>query len=53
MSQIGIIQLTVEEIRIEESWINNAQKNPKGFEPLYNRYYEAILGFIYKRIFAS
>ncbi|MFY0687247.1 MAG: RNA polymerase sigma factor [Cyclobacteriaceae bacterium] len=33
----------------EQQWIRNAQKDIKGFEPLYNRYYEAVFRFLFRR----
>lgn len=40
---------TDSEIKQEFALILQAQKNPKYFEPLYNRYFKAIYLFIYKR----
>lgn len=34
----------------EQAWIQAAQQDTRKFEPLYNRYYEAIFRFIYQRI---
>lgn len=33
----------------EQQWIAEAQRDPQSFEPLYNRYYEEIFRFIYRR----
>ena len=35
---------------IEQKQIEEAKKNPQGFEPLYKKYYERILRFVYKRM---
>ncbi len=35
---------------IEKQQIEEAKKNPQGFEPLYKKYYERILRFVYKRM---
>ncbi|CAN5340093.1 sigma-70 family RNA polymerase sigma factor [soil metagenome] len=34
----------------EQAWVLAAQQDTRQFEPLYNRYYEAIFRFIYQRI---
>ena len=34
----------------EATLIGIAQKNPKGFEPLYNAYFEQIYRFVYQRV---
>lgn len=34
----------------EQAWILAAQQDSRKFEPLYNRYYEAIYRFIYQRV---
>ena len=41
---------TEDKLLIELKWIKYAQENPRGFEPLYNKYYEQILRYIYQRI---
>ncbi len=33
----------------EQQWIAEAQQDPQRFEPLYNRYYDEIFRFIYRR----
>ncbi len=33
----------------EQHWIAEAQRDPQCFEPLYNRYYDEIFRFIYRR----
>jgi len=35
---------------IEQRQIEEAQKDPRFFEPLYKKYYERILRFVYKRM---
>jgi len=40
---------TQEQILNESDEIAAAQKDPVKFEPLYNRYYSRILGFVYQR----
>lgn len=40
---------TREQMLSEHDEIVAAQKEPVKFEPLYNRYYERILGFVYQR----
>ena len=35
---------------IEEKQIEEAKKDPQGFGPLYKKYYERILRFVYKRM---
>lgn len=34
----------------EQAWIMAAQQDSRKFEPLYNRYYEAIYRFVYQRV---
>lgn len=41
---------TEDKLLLELKWIKYAQENPRGFEPLYNKYYEQILRYIYQRI---
>ncbi|MGI9544045.1 MAG: RNA polymerase sigma factor [Cyclobacteriaceae bacterium] len=36
-------------LAIEREWIKEAKKDPKRFSPLYDRYFEAIFIFIYRR----
>ncbi len=38
-----------EEIRKEQAWIEAAQRNPKHFDKLYDRYFEGIFNFIFRR----
>lgn len=38
------------EIKQEEEYINAAKKDPKGFEPLYKKYFEQIFRFVYQRL---
>jgi RNA polymerase sigma-70 factor (ECF subfamily) len=42
--------ITPEQILAEQQEVEAAQSEPARFEVLYNRYYEAILGFVYKRV---
>jgi RNA polymerase sigma-70 factor (ECF subfamily) len=37
-------------IEIEKRWIEAAKADPAGFRPLYDKYYEPILKFIYRRL---
>ncbi|HXB40494.1 MAG TPA: sigma-70 family RNA polymerase sigma factor [Bacteroidia bacterium] len=39
-----------EDPHLEEKQIEEAKKNPQSFEPLYKKYYERILRFVYKRM---
>ena len=41
---------TEDKLLKELKWIKYAQKDPRGFEPLYSKYYEQILRYIYQRI---
>ncbi len=41
---------TEDKLMKELKWIKYAQENPRGFEPLYNKYYEQILRYVYQRI---
>lgn len=50
MSTNPIYHHTEDKLLKELKWIKYAQKNPRGFEPLYNKYYEQILRYIYQRI---
>ncbi len=34
----------------EQAWVMAAQQDSRKFEPLYNRYYEAIYRFVYQRV---
>lgn len=34
----------------EQAWVLAAQQDSRKFEPLYNRYYEAIYRFVYQRV---
>lgn len=38
-----------EQIMQEQSWVEAAQKNPDKFDKLYDRYFEGIFNFIYRR----
>lgn len=50
MSTNPIYHHTEDKLLNELQWIRYAQENPRGFEPLYNKYYEQILRYIYQRI---
>ncbi|MGB1104113.1 MAG: RNA polymerase sigma factor [Crocinitomicaceae bacterium] len=50
MSTNPIYHHTEDKLLKELKWIKYAQKDPRGFEPLYNKYYEQILRYIYQRI---
>lgn len=50
MSTNPIYHHTEDKLLKELKWIKYAQENPRGFEPLYNKYYEQILRYIYQRI---
>lgn len=41
---------TKREIKTEHQEIEEAKKNPKNFEILYNRYYEQIFRYLYSRV---
>jgi RNA polymerase sigma-70 factor (ECF subfamily) len=41
---------TEDKLQKELKWIQYAKENPRGFEPLYTKYYEQILRYIYQRI---
>ena len=38
-----------EQISQEQAWVEAAQKNPEQFNKLYDRYFEGIFSFIYRR----
>ena len=42
--------LTSEQIDSEEKLIRAAQENPRDFEPLYKRYFERIVRYVYHRV---
>jgi len=50
MSTNPIYHHTEDKLLKELKWIMYAQKDPRGFEPLYSKYYEQILRYIYQRI---
>ncbi len=37
------------DLQDEQQWIAEAKRDPQSFEPLYNRYYDEIFRFIYRR----
>ena len=41
---------TEDKLQKELQWVNYAKENPRGFEPLYNKYYEQIFRYIYQRM---
>lgn len=41
---------TEDKLRIELQWVKQAKEDPRGFEPLYNKYYEQIFRYIYQRM---
>ena len=50
MSTNPIYHHTEDKLLKELKWIKYAQKDPRGFERLYSKYYEQILRYIYQRI---
>ncbi|HXB11752.1 MAG TPA: sigma-70 family RNA polymerase sigma factor [Bacteroidia bacterium] len=42
--------VTPEQMLIEQQQVEGAKAEPAKFEALYNRYYEPILSFVYKRV---
>ncbi|MGK7397905.1 MAG: RNA polymerase sigma factor [Candidatus Cyclobacteriaceae bacterium M3_2C_046] len=41
--------LDQDQIQQEQDWINLAKKDPAQFKMLYDKYFEAIFGFVYRR----
>ena len=41
---------TEDKLRKELQWVKQAKEDPRGFEPLYNKYYEQIFRYIYQRM---
>lgn len=41
---------TEDKLMQELKWVKYAKEDPKGFEPLYNKYYEQIFRYIYQRM---
>ena len=41
---------TEDKLMKELQWVKYAQEDPRGFEPLYNKYYEQIFRYIYQRM---
>ena len=41
---------TEDKLMQELQWIKRAKDDPRGFEPLYNKYYEQIFRYIYQRM---
>ncbi len=50
MSLNPVYHHSEEKLLKELEWVKYAQKDPKGFEPLYNKYYEQIFRYIYQRM---
>lgn len=46
----SIYHQTESKLLQEREWVQYAKKDPRGFEPLYNKYYEQIFRYIYQRI---
>ena len=46
----SIYHQTEDKLLKELKWIKYAKENPRGFEPLYNKYHEQIFRYIYQRI---
>lgn len=41
---------TEDKLMKELQWVKYAKEDPRGFEPLYNKYYEQIFRYIYQRM---
>jgi RNA polymerase sigma-70 factor (ECF subfamily) len=50
MSVNPVYHHSEEKLLKELEWVKYAQTNPRGFEPLYNKYYEQIFRYIYQRM---
>lgn len=50
MTDTASYHLTAEQIDSEEKLIKAAQDNPRNFEPLYKRYFQRIVNYIYHRV---
>jgi RNA polymerase sigma-70 factor (ECF subfamily) len=50
MSVNPIYHHTEDRLKEELKWVQFAKKDPRGFEPLYNKYYEQIFRYIYQRM---
>lgn len=50
MSINPVYHHTEDKLKKEHQWIVQAQKNPEGFAPLYNKYYEQIFRYVYQRM---
>jgi len=46
----SIYHHTEDRLMQELQWIKRAKDDPRGFEPLYNKYYEQIFRYIYQRM---
>lgn len=50
MSINPIYHHTEDRLQEELKWVQFAKTDPRGFEPLYNKYYEQIFRYIYQRM---
>jgi RNA polymerase sigma-70 factor (ECF subfamily) len=50
MSVNPIYHHTEDKLQEELKWVQYAKENPRGFEPLYNKYYEQIFRYVYQRM---
>lgn len=50
MSINPIYHHTEDKLKEELKWVQYAKEDPRGFEPLYNKYYEQIFRYIYQRM---
>ncbi len=50
MSVNPIYHHTEDRLKEELKWVQFAKEDPRGFEPLYNKYYEQIFRYIYQRM---
>jgi len=50
MSVNPVYHHSEEKLLKELEWVKYAQTNPRGFEPLYNKYYEQIFRYIHQRM---
>lgn len=50
MSVNPIYHHTEDKLMQELQWVKYAKEDPRGFEPLYNKYYEQIFRYIYQRM---
>jgi RNA polymerase sigma-70 factor (ECF subfamily) len=50
MSVNPIYHHSEDRLKEELKWVQFAKEDPRGFEPLYNKYYEQIFRYIYQRM---